>query len=139
MNITFNGETKTDAEWSAQTGITRMAMILRIRRGWSPERTLTTPNYVQFHKNSVKNVTKTEAERYLNDLGRDEIPSCLRKFLTTRSKRHGTILRERFRPYFDKWFEEVYIPAQTKEKIQNEAHHDPQAPDNGPCLVSGNT
>lgn len=46
--ITFNGETKTMAQWSEETGISYAALKCRInRRGWSIERALTTP--VQCH------------------------------------------------------------------------------------------
>lgn len=46
--ITFNGETKTMAQWSEETGISYAALKCRInRRGWSIERALTTS--VQCH------------------------------------------------------------------------------------------
>lgn len=42
--ITFNGETKTMAQWSESTGISYAAIKTRINRcGWTPERALTTP------------------------------------------------------------------------------------------------
>lgn len=42
--ITFNGETKTMAQWSEDTGISYAALKTRLnRRGWSVERALTTP------------------------------------------------------------------------------------------------
>jgi hypothetical protein len=40
--ITFNNETKTIKEWSEITGLLPCTIRIRIRRGWTPERILTT-------------------------------------------------------------------------------------------------
>ena len=42
-NITFNGETKTAAEWSAALGGDRHSVINRLESGWSVERAVTEP------------------------------------------------------------------------------------------------
>jgi hypothetical protein len=41
--ITFNGETKILSEWADATGIPANTLCKRLSRGWSVERTLTTP------------------------------------------------------------------------------------------------
>lgn len=41
--ITYNKQTLTIAEWSRKTMLTREIIAIRLRRGWSIERTLTTP------------------------------------------------------------------------------------------------
>lgn len=43
VRITFNGETKTIAEWSELTSIPYSTLWKRLRLGWSPERMLTQP------------------------------------------------------------------------------------------------
>ena len=40
--ITFNGETKTLAEWAKITGINRATINSRLQKGWTIEKTLTT-------------------------------------------------------------------------------------------------
>lgn len=41
--ITYNGETHTISEWSEIVGMSRDALVSRLRRGWDIEKTLTTP------------------------------------------------------------------------------------------------
>lgn len=41
--LTFNGETMCIVEWAERTGVSDRKIWGRIRRGWTPERTLTTP------------------------------------------------------------------------------------------------
>ncbi len=41
--IEFNGERLSVPEWSERTGIERHTLYLRIRRGWTPQQTLTIP------------------------------------------------------------------------------------------------
>lgn len=41
--ITLNGTTKTLNEWASEYGITRNAIILRMKQGWSVERAITVP------------------------------------------------------------------------------------------------
>ena len=43
IRITFNGETHTQTEWSKITGLNRYTIHDRLKRGWSVEKTLTTP------------------------------------------------------------------------------------------------
>lgn len=42
-SITLNGETLTLARWADRLGVTKTALHQRLRKGWSIERTLTTP------------------------------------------------------------------------------------------------
>lgn len=46
--ITYNGETHTMPEWARITGICYGTLKTRIRKGWSPERALTTPVNLEF-------------------------------------------------------------------------------------------
>ncbi|MDO8985572.1 hypothetical protein [Cypionkella sp.] len=39
--ITHNGETLNAADWSNRTGISRVLILQRLARGWTPERALT--------------------------------------------------------------------------------------------------
>ncbi len=41
--ITYDNKTLTIAQWSQETGISPCAIYCRLQRGWSPEKTLTTP------------------------------------------------------------------------------------------------
>ncbi len=41
MNLTFDGETKLVRDWAKQLGISITAINGRLKKGWSPERTLT--------------------------------------------------------------------------------------------------
>lgn len=41
--IEYNGQQKTIAEWSEETGLARHVLYSRLYQGWSPHRTLTTP------------------------------------------------------------------------------------------------
>lgn len=41
--ITFRGQTKTLSEWADEAGIQRLTLLMRLRRGWSIEKALTTP------------------------------------------------------------------------------------------------
>lgn len=43
QSLTFAGVTQSFDAWSAQTGVSAITLRIRTRRGWSPERTLTTP------------------------------------------------------------------------------------------------
>lgn len=41
--ITFNGETHCIREWARKTGVKHSTILMRVRRGWSPEKALTEP------------------------------------------------------------------------------------------------
>lgn len=41
--VTFNGKTKSIAQWAEMTGIKDTTIRYRIKQGWSVEKTLTTP------------------------------------------------------------------------------------------------
>lgn len=45
--VTFNGETKTVAQWSRDIGIERKTLEYRIRVGWDVEKALTTPSTIK--------------------------------------------------------------------------------------------
>ena len=48
VNLTFNGETHTVAEWARLLDVSYSALIQRVHYGWDAERTLTTP--IRHHK-----------------------------------------------------------------------------------------
>lgn len=50
VRITFNGETHTQAEWTRITGLSKDIIHDRLERGWSVERTLTTPVMIRNKK-----------------------------------------------------------------------------------------
>jgi len=41
--ITFNGKTMTQSQWADEVGVNQTAICKRFKRGWSIEKTLTTP------------------------------------------------------------------------------------------------
>lgn len=41
--LTFNGQTMCSAEWAEKTGLSQSAINLRLKRGWSVEKTLSEP------------------------------------------------------------------------------------------------
>ena len=43
INLTFNGETHTVAEWARRTGLSHSTILGRVKRGWCVEKALTTP------------------------------------------------------------------------------------------------
>jgi hypothetical protein len=45
--LTYKGETKCVSDWAEELGIGRSAMHMRLRNGWSVERTLTTPKILR--------------------------------------------------------------------------------------------
>ncbi len=42
VDMTFNGKTQTIAQWSRETGLSKDTIRLRLKRGWTADRTLTT-------------------------------------------------------------------------------------------------
>jgi len=42
-SLSFNGRTATVAEWGDVTGISQDTLLMRLKRGWTIEKTLTTP------------------------------------------------------------------------------------------------
>jgi hypothetical protein len=46
VNVTYNGETKTVAQWAEIVGIERKTLEYRIRAGWEASRALTTKSLI---------------------------------------------------------------------------------------------
>ena len=64
--VTFNGVTKTLAEWEAEIGVSADTLQTRLYRGWSEERALTTPvkSYTSLYNKDVnRQVTETRIKR----------------------------------------------------------------------------
>lgn len=108
MIVEYKGRKLSHTEWEKETGVSGSAIIHRMNRGWSAEKTLTTPLLASQNRNEEAKISKTEAERWLNDLPLERVPESLKKYLHHNTKRYGTALREYHRPHFDKWYEEVY-------------------------------
>lgn len=60
--ITFNGKTKTLAEWSDETGISYSALKHRIDRGWEIEKALTTKGNCNYRKLTYNGETHSYEE-----------------------------------------------------------------------------
>lgn len=43
VRLTFNGHSRTYSEWAAVAGLTPATLRARLQRGWTVEKTLTTP------------------------------------------------------------------------------------------------
>lgn len=41
--VTYNGATKTVSQWAREVGLEYMTLLVRLKKGWSPEKALTTP------------------------------------------------------------------------------------------------
>ena len=57
-SLTFQGETMCFAAWAERTGINWLTIYKRIKRGWSVEQSLTTPQ-----NNPVRYATMTSCRR----------------------------------------------------------------------------
>lgn len=117
MNLTLNGITKTASEWAKETGIPAATIVSRKGRGWGDEETLT----VRVFSNDTK-ITKNDAELYLNDLERHQLPEELRILMDgRRTKKVGQFIKRYFPKDFDKWYEEKYKPKKEDELNRNSA------------------
>ncbi len=111
MKLTFRGKTQTPAEWALETGLTAATIISRKSRGWSDEKALTEPVF----SNDTK-ITKNDAELYLNELERHQLPDELRILMDgQRTKKLGQFLRASHTKAFDKWYNEKYKPEKQNE------------------------
>ena len=111
MNLTLNGITKTASEWGRTTGIPAATIVSRKSRGWTDEKTLTEPVF----SNDTK-ITKNDAELYLNELERHQLPEQLRILMDgQRTKKLGQFLRASHTKAFDKWYNEKYKPEKQNE------------------------
>ncbi len=115
MNLTLNGRTNSAAEWARLTGIPPATIVSRKGRGWNDEETLTVPVF----SNDTK-ITKNDAELYLNDIERHQLPEELRVLMDgRRTKKHGQFIRSYFPKDFDKWYKEKYKPKKENELDSN--------------------
>jgi hypothetical protein len=57
MFLTLNGQTKHVNEWCETVGINKSTLLNRLRRGWSHEKTLTTPVRSEY-SNSASKITQ---------------------------------------------------------------------------------
>lgn len=117
MNLTLNGVTRNASEWAKVTGLPPATIVSRKGRGWDDERTLTIPVF----SNDTK-ITKNDAELYLNDLERHQLPEVLRVLMDgRRTKKLGQFIRSYFPKDFDKWYNEKYKPAKENDINSNSA------------------
>ncbi len=115
--ITYKGETKTVSQWARQFNLTVSTIYRRLEMKWQPERILETPHAINI--GIPKPITKSDAERFLNDLPIESLPKQFVKPIDQRIRNkfqaigsHGTWIRKFHRNLFDKWFIEEYAPAQ---------------------------
>jgi len=54
VHLTYQGSTKTIAEWAEVSGIKRHILYGRIALGWSVERTLSTPSLLAHHRPQIR-------------------------------------------------------------------------------------
>lgn len=113
MNLTYNGITKSAAEWARVIGIPSATIVSRKGRGWSDEKALSEPVF----SNDTK-ITKNDAELYLNDLERHQLPEELRILMDgRRTKKIGQFIRSYYPKDFDKWYNEKYKPNKENEQL----------------------
>ena len=102
----------TAAGWARELKIPISTIISRKRRGWSDERALIEPVATNDNK-----VTKNDAELYLNDLARFDLPDNFKVLLDgVRTTKPGQFIRRYFTKQFDRWFNEKYKPNKQNEK-----------------------
>ncbi len=117
MNLTLNGITKKASEWAKETGLPPATIVSRKGRGWSDEETLTQPVF----SNDTK-ITKNDAELYLNELERHQLPEELRIIIDgKRTKKLGQFIRSYFPKDFDKWYNEKYKPKKENEQYRDQS------------------
>lgn len=62
--LVFNGESKTLSEWSERLGISVCCLIKRKNRGWSDEKTLSTPINPNYHRFSHPEIISCRGEKH---------------------------------------------------------------------------
>ncbi len=65
--VELNGNRKLLVEWAEETGISRWTLASRLRAGWSPERTLTTPSNTALGRRTAR---KTKATKHIRFRGK---------------------------------------------------------------------
>lgn len=104
--ITIGGIEKPIVDWAKDAKVSVSAIHTRLNRGWDAERAV-------FAAAKAKPaVTKDNAERLLNDMTRDQLPSRLAKVLPKDCAvlQLGAYIRRHHRQQFDDWFAQVYVP-----------------------------
>ena len=111
--LEFNGVTHTLGDWARLLGITHAVLYKRVTLGWSAQEVLTTPV-------GEIVVSKTEAERALNEMVKNQLPKQLLKLIPEDIKtiNLGSYLREFHRKEFNLWFEKVFVPNHKLAKKQ---------------------
>lgn len=54
LRIEYNGETKTASQWAEQLGFMNYTISARLRKGWSIEKTMTTPMKIQKNSRNLR-------------------------------------------------------------------------------------
>jgi len=109
QTITLDGETKTIAEWAKITGISTSGIRTRLMLGWPAEKILKLPQKFKTTPTS-EGVSKTAAERKLDETPYDQLPDIIRDVIPVSYKktRYGTYTRRYFPKAFDAWFCQSY-------------------------------
>lgn len=106
MKVEYKGKLCTVAELSAMSGLTPNNIRSRLKRNHPIEEVLC--------PTLKKKATKSDAELYLNDLPTEHLPKVVKdcmKVKVCKAKRVGDWFRNEFRPLFDKWYEEDFLPS----------------------------
>jgi hypothetical protein len=103
--LTLDGVTRSIVDWSSLMGIEADVIRRRIASNWSVQDILTTPV-------NRPTVSKTDAERALNEMMRNQLPSQLEKLVpkVIKTIRLGTYIREEHRTEFNEWFDKIFVP-----------------------------
>ncbi len=100
------------ADWSEKLGVPHSTLAGRIERGWSVEKTLSTPSDDVFSNcNNPNRKTKSDCERVLNESPLESLPKNFQKRIKEwglRGTRFGTFMREMYRKEFDAYFKETF-------------------------------
>jgi len=104
--IKYKGQEDTVLGWALKLKVAPATLAGRLDRGWSVERAFNEKPHDSFSAARRKGRTKNDAEMYLNDLSRDEMPLCFRHINlgTAKLTKFGQYIRRKHMPEFEKWF-----------------------------------
>lgn len=108
MMMKYKGQEYDSAYLAAMAKINHSTLINRIYTGWSVEEAVETPCEAQYKRGPGK-ITKTEAERWLNDKRPWQMPQSLKAAMDAYvSGRVGSYLRVHRPIQFNSWFSNEY-------------------------------
>ncbi len=102
--LEYKGEKDTCLGWSTRFKIAHSTLYNRIESGWTMEEALNTPINNAMAMGHKKGKTKNDAELYLNELKKEELPEAFKYIPLGTANKLGQFLRSKHRAVFDKWF-----------------------------------